>query len=140
MPGRGPAPTENRRRRNEPARGDWKPAEGAGWQHGPVPSPPTKMTKATRDAWQAWFTAWYAAHWTEDMLPGLRQVARLYDACERGALQRHSELRMAMDTYGMTPKGQQDRRWKAPPKEKPETSEAKVVTGRWGDLKVADGA
>ena len=60
--------------------------------------------------------SWFAAHWTPSDLPGLRQVIRLYDQVERGEFQRSSELRLQMDTYGITPKGQQDRRW-LPPKE-----------------------
>jgi hypothetical protein len=70
--------------------------------------------KASQDAWQTWFAAWFAAHWTRDDLPGLRQVIRLYDQVERGEFQRASELRLQMDTYGITPKGQQDRRWVRP--------------------------
>jgi hypothetical protein len=41
-------------------------------------------------------------------------VIRLYDRVERGEYQRATELRLYMDTYGITPKGQQDRRWKPP--------------------------
>lgn len=113
MAGRGPAPRENRVRRSEPTRGEWQRADG-GWQHGDIPAPPTKLMKASQDAWQTWFAAWFAAHWTRDDLPGLRQVIRLYDQVERGEFQRASELRLQMDTYGITPKGQQDRRWVRP--------------------------
>lgn len=59
--------------------------------------------------------SWFAAHWTPSDLPGLRQLIRIYDQVERGEFQRANELRLQMDTYGITPKGQQDRRW-APPK------------------------
>lgn len=115
MPGRGPAPkTEGRRRANEPARGDWVTSEAVGWQHGDMPRPPAKMTRAARDAWFAWMESWVAAHWLPTDLPGLRQLIRLYDQVERGEFQRHAELRLAMDTYGLTPKGQQDRRWARP--------------------------
>jgi hypothetical protein len=58
--------------------------------------------------------AWFAAHWTPADLPALRQLVRLYDEVERNEFQRAGELRLQMDTYGITPKGQQDRRW-APP-------------------------
>lgn len=64
--------------------------------------------------------AWFASHWTPDDLPGLRTVIRLYDQLERGEYPRVSELRLHMDGYGITPKGQQDRRWSPPkPEEKP---------------------
>jgi hypothetical protein len=58
--------------------------------------------------------AWFAAHWTLDDLPGLRTLIRLYDQVERGEWPRATELRLSMDTYGITPKGQQDRRWARP--------------------------
>lgn len=77
--------------------------------------------------------SWFAAHWTPDDLPGLRRVAQLYDLCERYAddpfietetrkgdvvyiPRPHpaAELRQMMDNYGITPKGQQDRRWVRP--------------------------
>lgn len=56
--------------------------------------------------------AWFAWFWDAADLPALRQLVRLYDQVERNEFHRHAELRMMMDTYGITPKGQQDRRWK----------------------------
>jgi hypothetical protein len=88
-------------------------------------------------AWETWFVAWFAAFWTEDDLPGLRQLVRIYDQVERGEFQRASELRLQMDTYGITPKGQQDRRWMRPLDEKP-AADGQVLAGRWADLKVVD--
>lgn len=110
----GPAPQEERRRRNEPGRGEWRRPEGWGWQHGKVPSMPAHLLGASRDAWRVWFGAWFAAFWTPEDVPALRQMVRLYDQVERGEFQRHSELRLMMDTMGVTPKGQQDRRWRPP--------------------------
>jgi len=69
---------------------------------------------ASLEAWSTWFAAWFAAFWSPVDVPGLRQLIRLYDQVERGEFQRAGELRLQMDTYGITPKGQQDRRWKAP--------------------------
>lgn len=69
---------------------------------------------ASVEAWSTWMSAWFAAFWTPEDVPGLRQIVRLYDQVERGEFQRASELRLQMDTYGITPKGQQDRRWKKP--------------------------
>lgn len=69
---------------------------------------------ASLEAWAIWFGSWFAAHWTPVDVPGIRQIIRLYDQVERGEFQRASELRLSMDTYGITPKGQQDRRWKPP--------------------------
>ena len=116
MAGKGPAPKANRRRQNAPARGEWSVAEGEGWQHGEVPEPPDGLLEASRLAWSTWMGAWFAAHWGPADLPALRLVIRLYDQVERGEFTRSAELRMSMDTWGISPKGQQDRRW-APPVE-----------------------
>ena len=124
MPGRGPAPKTTRRRRTAPLRGEYQSAIGVGWQHGPIPKPPEGLMPASLVAWETWFRAWFAAHWTPDDLPGMRKVIRLYDATERGELQRSAELRMSCDNYGITPKGQQDRRWVAPRDAAPEVSKA----------------
>ena len=123
---RGPAPKVNRRRANEPAH-DWVTRAEAGWQHGEIPPPPRSRTvgtrgetrsvpllAASREAWETWFRAWFAAHWGPEDLPGLRQMIRLYDQVERGDFVRHGELRLAMDSYGITKHGQQQRRWKPP--------------------------
>lgn len=112
--GRAPKPQSERRTAHKPQRGEWKPTVEAGWQHGPVPTVPDGLMPASITAWDVWLKAWFAAHWTPDDLPGLRQLIRLYDQVERGEFQRASELRLQMDTYGITPKGQQDRRWTLP--------------------------
>jgi len=113
----GPAPQETRRRANEPARGDWQAVDATGWQHGDAPEPPEGLMPPSIEAWRIWMAAWFAAHWTPDDLPGLRQLIRLYDQVERGEFQRANEVRIEMDNYGITPKGQQDRRWRAPQKD-----------------------
>lgn len=74
--------------------------------------------KASLEAWGIWMGSWVAAHWSPTDLPGLRQLIRIYDQVERGEFQRANELRLQMDTYGLTPKGQQDRRWRQPSDEK----------------------
>lgn len=115
MAGRGRAPkTQRRNAADAPVRGDWQATAGNGWQHGPVPDAPDGLLEPSKVAWTTWFRAWFASHWTPDDLPGLRTLVRLYDQVERGEFQRATELRLSMDTYGITPKGQQDRRWAAP--------------------------
>ena len=126
MAGRGRAPKETEQRANQydtPQRGEWSHADKVGWQHGKRPACPAGMEKATRDAWATWMGAWFAAFWTPADVPGLRQIIRLYNQVELGEFTRANELRLQMDTYGITPKGQQDRRWK-PPKEEPESDQA----------------
>lgn len=122
MAGRGPAPKADRRNKSDaPIRGDYVARPGEGWQHGELPKPPVGLMPASVEAWNVWMRAWFAAHWTPADLPGLRKVIQLYDQTERGEFQRSAELRMSMDTYGITPKGQQDRRWQAP-KEEPQAA------------------
>jgi hypothetical protein len=111
-------PKETRRRRNVPVRGEWQPAVGVGWQYSQTPpEPPEGLKPASIAVWATWMHGWFASHWTPDDLPGLRVVILTYDQVERGEFQRGPELRLLMDTYGITPKGQQDRRWAAPKRE-----------------------
>src|SRR5439155_10503728 len=139
MAGRGRVPKDpaNRQRRNLPARGEWHCAPGIGWPDAALPDPPDGLMPASKAAWQAWMTSWIAAHWTPADMPGLRQVIRLYDQVERGAFQRASELRLSMDTYGITPKGRQDRRWLAPP-DAPQPDAPERSQSRYSHLRVTD--
>jgi len=116
MAGRGRAPkmADQRRNTSAPQRGEWTATERAGWQHGDVPEPPEGLMPASIVAWETWMGAWFAAHWTLEDLPGLLTIVLLYDQVQRGEYQRANELRLQMDTYGITPKGQQDRRWARP--------------------------
>ena len=139
MPGRGPAPKENRRRRNKPVRGDWQSTPDVGWQHGELPPPPDGLKDVSRWAWDSWFKAWFAAHWTPDDLPGLRVVIRLYDEVERGEFTRATELRQMLDNYGITPKGQQERRWTRPKPEEAQPSQSQprpAAASHYDHLKV----
>jgi hypothetical protein len=113
MAGRGsaPKPKDQRVNRVEPQRGEWQAASGDGWLHGDVPEPPDGLLAASVTAWSTWFGAWWASFWFPEDLPALRQVIRLYDQVERGEFQRANELRLQMDSYGITPKGQKENRW-----------------------------
>ena len=121
MAGSGPPPDDQRVRRAAPKH-PWQHARGTGWQHGPVPEPPDGLTAAATEAWRVWFAAWWAAFWTPDDLPALRQLVRLYNEVEKGQFQRAAELRLAMDAFGVTPKGRQVLRWRPPlePEAKPQ--------------------
>ena len=115
MAGQGPAPKADRRRANTPERGEWKASPGIGWQHGNIPDPPVRSAIA-RETWATWFRSWFASYWTPDDLPNLRLVIKLWAKADSGKAtgSERSELRQLMDSYGITPKGQQDRRWAAP--------------------------
>jgi hypothetical protein len=122
MAGSGRIPKEHlQRKRDEKRRrrGDWQPTAGIGWQHGDIPEPPDGLLAESIDAWQTWMRSWAAAHWTPGDVPSLRVAVLLYDACRRGKLQRAAELRLWLDTLGISPKGQQDRRWQPPAPARP---------------------
>lgn len=138
MAGHGPAPKRASQRRNAhaPKRGEWSAAPGLGWQHGPLPPAPDGLMAASLHAWQIWMQSWVAAHWSPTDLPGLRQLIRLYDQVERGEFVRATELRLSMDTYGITPKGQQDRRWSVPEADADEAPTTVPAAGRYAHLKV----
>lgn len=112
----GPAPAKTRRRRNAPALGEWQSAPGVGWQHGPAPEPADGLLAVSRETWQTWFQAWFASHWTPADLPGLRLLITQYDAIQRTGVKANdvTALVRLMDNYGITPAGQQARRWEAP--------------------------
>lgn len=141
MAGRGTTPKnpdERHNPRQKPVH-EWQSAPGVGWQHGEMPEPPDGLMSATIEAWRTWMRAWFAANWTPADLPGLRTLIRIYDQVERGDFVRAGELRLQMDTYGITPKGQQDRRWKPPVEDRP--AERPTRDGaRYGHLRAVDTA
>ena len=113
----GPAPQKTRRRRNTPARGEWQPAPGEGWRHGDVPAPPDNLRPGSIKAWHTWFGAWFASHWTLDMVPGLELVILAYDNVKYGHDVKASDrtaLHNLMRAYGITPDGQLALRWERP--------------------------
>lgn len=142
MAGRGPRPQTTRRRTNTPVRGDWKRAPGAGWQHGRIPECPDGLLASARAAWATWMRSWFAAHWTRDDLPVLRQVIKLFDKVERNQASSAelTQYRQLLDSYGITPKGQQDRRWTKPeaPGEPAAGPAPTKPESRYGHLKVVN--
>jgi hypothetical protein len=138
MPGPAPKFPSQRRRRNEPARGEWKRAPGIGWQHGPRPKPPSGLMPASRSAWAKWFSAWFAAHWGPGDVPQLCILARLFDAIERGELQRAGELRLWMDNFGITPAGYQARRWQPPEEPIHRNAQQATIPDYYKRLLIAD--
>jgi hypothetical protein len=138
MAGRGRVPKlpEQRRNAHVPQRGEWQSAPGLGWQHGPIPDAPDGLLEASREAWTTWFQSWFAAHWTPGDVPALRVTIRLLDEVGRGKFQRAGELRMWADTYGVSPKGQQDRRWVRPTPAEATKPKARPATGPYSHLRV----
>lgn len=140
MAGRGPAPSESRRRTNAPERGDWQASPTAGWQHGEIPPCPVRGKRAV-ETWSVWMASWFAAHWLPEDLPVLELVIKLWARADNGRASgsERSELRQLMDSCGITRKGQQDRRW-TPPKAEDETATVAAAAAageRYAHLRVA---
>lgn len=109
-----------RRNRNAPRSGEWRPSKGHGWQHGPIPPCPDGLSAETQAAWATWMSVGFAvSNLYPGDLPGLRVIARLHDAFTNGDMTRATELRLWLDTYGLTPHGLQQRRWQPPATEDP---------------------
>jgi hypothetical protein len=141
MPGPTPKPATQRVNKHVASRGEIQTATTAGWQHGKVPAPPDGLMPATLEAWSTWMAAWFASFWTPADVPALRQMIRLYDQVERGEWPRMTELRLMMDTLGVTPKGQQDRRWRPPVEATITPARAARKVSRYSHLEViADAA
>lgn len=151
----GPPPNRTRRRANVPVSGEWRPAPGHGWQHGDVPTAQIEgsraLSPAALEVWDTWMASWAASNWTRSDVPGLRLAIALLDRTLRyiedemtwkqnddgtwTAARKQNpwpDLFRALDSYGITPKGQQDRRWVAPeePVEAPHTRRAATPYAR----------
>jgi hypothetical protein len=121
MAGHGPAPAEKRRRRNEPARGDWtdlreldKPV---------LPALPKRekgtgrWSPRTRAAWSAWRCDAVTAQYGPADVQAAIDLAFLYEEWVRGERQLAAEIRQRQDRLGLNPKGKRDLRWRAPHEE-----------------------
>lgn len=138
MAGRGPAPKADRQNKYDvPARGEYQATPGVGWQHGETPRCPVR-SRAAQETWSTWMGSWFAAHWTPQDLPNLRLVVKLWAKCDTGKAigSERTELRQLMDSYGITPKGQQDRRWTPPKADQHPQPEPSETPGRlYGHLR-----
>lgn len=118
MAGQGPPPADKRRRRNEPARGDWvdlrkldkpvlpalpkRPAKTGGW------------SARTRAAWKSWREDAVTAQYGPADIQAAIDLAFLYEDWVRGEQQLAAEIRQRQDRLGLNPKGKRDLRWRAP--------------------------
>lgn len=131
MAGRGPAPSANRQRRNKPMRGDWIVLE-------PLARPvvPALDEFEPPSGWECWPTAtrmlWDA--WRED------PVTQTWNASDRAfavdtiylhaaaSTAKANELRLRMESLGLTPKGRRDLRFLLPDETPPEGDVAEAPT------------
>ena len=106
MRGPAPKPKDQRRRRNQPARGEWVDLE-------PLVEP---VLPEADESWSGRVKRLWAA-WRADPVSsqyGAADVAALWElACEFESL-KPNEQRLRMDGFGLTPKGKRDLRWRTP--------------------------
>lgn len=108
MAGRGPAPKESRRRANRPARGEWvdlPPLERVVLRDLPEGEWPVE----TLEMWAAWQADPVSTQWSSSDVEYAVATARIHAS---GPISRASEIRLRMDSLGLTPKGKRDLRWR----------------------------
>jgi len=106
MAGRGPAPKESRRRRNAPARGEW--VDLAPLERPVLPElPEGEWRPATRATWDAWRSDPVSAQWSPADVAFALDTILLHNE-----MKKPNEVRLRMDSLGLTPKGKRDLRWR----------------------------
>lgn len=130
MAGRGPAPQEVRRRRNEPARGEWSdlaPLEKRVLpKHLPTAPPliirhkdgPSELleghwSERTLAAWEAWARDPATGQYGPAEVAAAVELAYVMEDFVRAGTRGANEVRLRMDGLGLTPKGKRDLRWRA---------------------------
>lgn len=123
MPGRGPAPKapEQRRRRNNPERGEWtdlpevdKPVlPDLPKRKSSEDDPVGKWHARTRAAWVAWRKDPATTQYGPAEIASAIELAYVFDAAVRGK-EKMSEVRLREDRLGLSSKGKRDLRWRAP--------------------------
>lgn len=112
MAGNGPAPAENRRRRNEPARGDWvdlPPIVKPVLPELPARADGEEWSDQTRATWDMWRQDPATSQYTSAEVAYALDTIRLYEAMTPSTA---SEVRIRMDGLGLTPKGKRDLRYR----------------------------
>lgn len=113
MPGIGPAPKDpgRRRRRNEPARGEWTELAPLAEPVLPELSPldDEDWSPGTRAMWDAWRVDPVTAQWSPADIAFAIDTIYLH---QRMTPSTANEIRLRMDALGLTPKGKRDLRWK----------------------------
>jgi hypothetical protein len=135
MAGHGPPPAEKRRRRNEPARGDWTDLRELEKPVLPILPKREKGTgrwsPRTRAAWSAWRSDAVTAQYGPADIQAALDLAFLYEDWVRGDQALAAEIRQRQDRLGLNPKGKRDLRWQAP-REEPPDEEPKRAPRRRG--------
>lgn len=155
MAGRGPAPAESRRRRNEPARGEWVDLEPLEQRVLPeLPDAPPLIIRVrgeaprevkqdwsarTKAAWEAWARDPVSAMFGPAELAAVIELAYVMEDFVRG-IERPNEVRLRMDGLGLSLKGKRDLRYRvaepAPEPAKPSRGRATSSSRRRSRLSV----
>lgn len=117
MAGRGPAPKDpaQRRRRNEPTRGEW--VDLPALTEPVLPKLPTfyrnraKFSQRMKSAWDAWRQDPATTQFGPAEIAAALELAYLMEAMIRGD-EKAAEIRLRMDGLGLTAKGKRDLRWR----------------------------
>lgn len=130
MAGPAPAPKDQRRRRNKPARGEW--VDLAPLKEPAIPSlaelePEVIWGEGTVRAWEAWRKDPVTALWTEADLAYAVDTILLHNA---DPVKNAAEIRLRMTTLGLNPKGKRDLRWRVPGDPQREAEEAEAAECR----------
>lgn len=115
MAGNGPAPKAVRRRRNEPARGEWvdlAPLDRPALPDLPELAGDQEWSTQTVAAWAAWRSDPVTSQYTPADIAYALDAIRLYEVMTPSTA---SEVRLRMDALGLTPKGKKDLRWRVAP-------------------------
>lgn len=118
MAGQGPPPKDpaQRRRRNEPARGEWVDLPVA-LERAVLPALPKRSggwSARTRAAWARWRKDPATSMFGESDLASAIDLAYLHHEWCCGDVRLATEIRLRMDGLGLTPKGKRDLRWRVP--------------------------
>ena len=108
MAGRGlaPKPPEQRRRRNEPARGEWVDLEPL--DEPVLPEADDAWSGRVKRLWNAWRVSPESSQFSATDVQALWEFAAMFEQLKP------NEQRLRMDSFGLTPKGKRDLRWRLP--------------------------
>lgn len=143
MAGSGPAPKFNRQRSKAPTRGDWirlSPLEAPvlpdldefeapkdyEQELAPDGTPQARVWPTrTRFMWDSWRTAHVTGLWSSDDIALAVDTIYLHAT---GAQGKAAEIRLRMESLGLTPKGRADRRYLLPDEQEPPSELPEGVT------------
>lgn len=139
MAGNGPAPKDpaQRRRRNAPERGDWvtlKPLEHPVLDPLPVLDGEDLWSARTSETWEAWRNDPVTATWSPADRAYAMDTILIHQMVygPEGDVARANELRLRMDSLGLTPKGKRDLRYRLAAADEDDEADSGSKTGKRG--------